>query len=186
MNKYIICLLTTLLTIGIGFSQGSLDSDIDVHSDQMLKLYSAIAALDDDHCEVPCGIYGDSLRISLIKEHVSTVEKAMNKINEESKSATPNYNQLIRWVNNKEKHAEEIQHIVAQYFLHQRVKMPKSDLSKKEKKAAKKKYHNLLSSLHAIQVYAMKCKQTTDLNQVGNINSAIDDFTSYYFHGHKH
>ena len=156
------------------------------NSDQLLDLITKINALEDDHCEVPCGIYGDSLRVSLIKEHVMTIEKAMNQINKEADAAKPNYNQLIRWVNNKEKHAEEIQHIVAQYFLHQRVKLPKEGLSNKEAMQANKKYHGLLSALHAIQVYAMKCKQSTDLNQVGKINTAVEDFEDLYFHGHKH
>lgn len=26
------------------------------------------------HCEIPCGIYGDSLRISLMYEHIKTIE----------------------------------------------------------------------------------------------------------------
>lgn len=155
-------------------------------SDQLLDLITKISALEDDHCEVPCGIYGDSLRVSLIKEHVMTIEKAMNQINKEADAAKPNYNQLIRWVNNKEKHAEEVQQIVAQYFLHQRVKLPKEGLSNKESMQANNKYHGLLGALHAIQVYAMKCKQSTDLNQVGKINTAIADFEDLYFHGHKH
>lgn len=158
----------------------------DFENENLLELIKKVNALDEDHCEVPCGIYGDSLRISLIKEHVMTIEKAMNQIIKESDAAKPNYNQLIRWVNNKEKHAEEVQSIVAQYFLHQRVKLPKDGLGKKEAKAAKTKYFQLLASLHAVQVYAMKCKQSTDLNQVGKINSAISDFEHIYFHGHKH
>ncbi len=185
MKFYLLVLLSLLVADADLYAQGSLDSYTDSTS-ELLRLTTAIAELEEEHCEVPCGIYGDSLRIALIKEHARTIEKAMNQINTLSKEASPNYNQLIRWVNNKEKHAEEIQHIVAQYFMHQRVKMPKSSLGKKEMKKAKEKYFNLLSSLHAVQVYAMKCKQTTDLDQVGNINSAVEDFEAYYFHGHKH
>jgi nickel superoxide dismutase len=75
------------------------------------------------HCEIPCGIYADSVRIALIKEHITTIEKSMNQINEISNSSSPNYNQLIRWVSNKEDHAKKIQEIVSQYFLHQRIKI---------------------------------------------------------------
>lgn len=186
MDKYIISLIVALLTISCSFAQGSLSNDADSEIERLITLIDRADIIEDEHCEVPCGIYGDSLRVSLIKEHARTIEKAMNQINELSSATTPNYNQLIRWVNNKEKHAEEIQDIVAQYFMHQRVKMPKSDLSSKEMRSAYEKYHNLLSSLHAIQVYAMKCKQTTDLDNVENINEAVSDFESYYFHGHKH
>ena len=75
------------------------------------------------HCEIPCGIYADSVRITLIKEHITTIEKSMNQIEEISQSSKPNYNQLVRWVNNKEEHAMKIQEIVSQYFLHQRIKI---------------------------------------------------------------
>jgi len=186
MYKSIIALLVVLISISQISAQGSLASTEMTLNSEMLKLMNQISAIEEDHCEVPCGIYGDSLRVALIKEHISTVEKAMNQINDISASAQPNYNQLVRWVINKEKHAEEIQHIVAQYFLHQRVKMPKNDLGKKARKKAKQKYHGLLSSLHAIQVYAMKSKQTTDLDQIANLRSALGDFEDYYFHGHKH
>lgn len=70
------------------------------------------------HCEVPCGIYNDSVRVKLIYEHISTIEKAMQNINSISNSKKSQYNQLVRWVNNKESHATKIQNIVSQYFLH--------------------------------------------------------------------
>lgn len=131
------------------------------------------------HCEVPCGIYGDSLRTALISEHIRTIEKATNKINELSKEATPNYNQLVRWVMNKEEHAEEIQGIVSQYFMHQRIKL--TDASDKKKHA---KYVRQLTHLHEISVYAMKCKQGTDLENVNKLKLALESFEDAYFHKH--
>lgn len=138
------------------------------------------------HCEVPCGIYEDSLRISLIKEHITTIEKAMNQVNKLSDEPAANVNQLVRWVNNKESHAEEIQYIVAQYFLHQRVKIADSkDLM------AVQKYQAQLSSLHEIMVYAMKSKQTTDLQFIGKMRTSVAKFEKAYFakadkHDHDH
>ncbi len=32
------------------------------------------------HCEIPCGIYDDEMRIKIINEHIVTVEKSMNQI----------------------------------------------------------------------------------------------------------
>jgi nickel superoxide dismutase len=46
----------------------------------------------------------------------------MKKIVVLSKQNPVNYNQLVRWVSNKEKHANEIQHIVTQHFMTQRIK----------------------------------------------------------------
>lgn len=133
------------------------------------------------HCEIPCGIYEDSLRIALIKEHITTIEKSMNKINELSAEGTPNYNQLIRWTFNKEEHAKKIQDIVSQYFLHQRLKI--TDPADKE---AYSKYLKELELLHQLLVYAMKGKQTTDLAYIEKMREAIDDFSESYFHTHSH
>ena len=55
------------------------------------------------HCQVPCGIYGDKTRFDMLREHITTVEKSMNQIKKLSADAANNMNQLVRWVNNKEK-----------------------------------------------------------------------------------
>ena len=132
------------------------------------------------HCEIPCGIYGDSVRIALISEHIATIEKSMNKINELSKSENPDYNQLVRWIYNKEEHAKRIQEIVSQYFLHQRIKMVEP-----ENEEAYKKYQKHLELLHRLLVYSMKSKQTTDLSYIDKLNSTLNSFEKSYFHTHK-
>lgn len=131
------------------------------------------------HCEIPCGIYADSVRITLIKEHISTIEKSMIQIEEISKSSTPNYNQLVRWVNNKEEHAKKIQEIVSQYFLHQRIKIVEPS-----QKEAYEKYQKQLMLLHQMSVYSMKCKQTTDLAFIEKLRATITNFEHAYFHKH--
>lgn len=128
------------------------------------------------HCEIPCGIYGDSVRISLLYEHISTIEKSMNQIVTLSEDEQINYNQLIRWVNNKEEHASEIQYIVSQYFLHQRIKI--KDVSDED---AYNKYTNQLTLLHQILVYAMKSKQTTDTLYIDKLRDALHSFEHSYF-----
>jgi nickel superoxide dismutase len=81
------------------------------------------------HCQVPCGIYDDQMRIKMIAEHITTMEKAMNEVMTLSKESAPNYNQIVRWVVNKEKHAEELSDIVTYYFMTQRLKpVPKTDV----------------------------------------------------------
>ena len=125
------------------------------------------------HCEIPCGIYDDQLRTDLIAEHATTIEKSMKKIVELSKQNPVNYNQLVRWVSNKEKHADEIQHIVTQYFMTQRIK-PDA-----------KKYSEKLAVLHKMLIYAMKCKQSTDVVHVNTLRSLTKEFEILYF-GHSH
>jgi nickel superoxide dismutase len=121
------------------------------------------------HCEIPCGIYGDEMRVKQIYEHCDTIEKSMRQITKLSREKTIDYNQLVRWVNNKELHANKIQDIVSQYFLHQRIK---TDTKKYEKK---------LAVLHQILVYAMKTKQTTDVKHVEKIRDLLQDFEKLYF-----
>lgn len=134
------------------------------------------------HCEVPCGIYHDELRIAMLYEHFTTIEKAMNKINELSKEENVNYNQLIRWTVTKEEHAKEIQHIVSQYFITQRVKFP-ADANEE----ANEKYLKQLSFLHQLIVYSMKSKQTTDLANVESLRTSLAGFETVYFEGkHRH
>ncbi len=121
------------------------------------------------HCEIPCGIYGDKTRVEILSEHITTIEKSMNQIMELQKKEPVNYNQLVRWVNNKEEHATKIQHIVTQYFMTQRVK------------PSKKNYVDQLTSLHGMLVYAMKTKQTTDVANCKGLRDSLHKFAKAYF-----
>lgn len=133
------------------------------------------------HCEVPCGIYTDELRVELIKEHIQTIEKAMNQIAELQSAENVNYNQLVRWVNTKEHHANLIQEVAEQYFLHQRVKF--ADPADKEKYD---KYITQLTSLHQLIVYAMKSKQSIDVGNIEKMKEALTAFEESYFGEHRH
>lgn len=137
-------------------------------------LVSARAVLA--HCQMPCGIYGDQMRIDMLREDITTVEKAMNQIEELSAAEKPNQNQLIRWVMTKEEHAQKIQDIVTQYFMAQRVKMPKEG-----DEVAQKQYVRQLTLLHDLLVTAMKMKQTTDHSYIEHARRVVDDFVAAYF-----
>ena len=128
------------------------------------------------HCEIPCGIYDDPARITLIREHLGTVEKSMKQIEAIGAAEKPNWNQLARWVANKEKHADEIQHLVTQYFMTQRVKVPAAGAAK-----AREVYLAQLTALHELLVAAMKMKQTTDAGQVAAGRACVDRFVTAYF-----
>ena len=121
------------------------------------------------HCEIPCGIYDDQMRVTMIAEHISTIEKSMNQILKIQKEKNHNANQLIRWVMNKENHADELQEIVSQYFMTQRIKFDAKEYDKK------------ISLLHQMLVYAMKCKQTTNLENIQKLREALKGFEALYF-----
>ncbi|MEA3227030.1 MAG: superoxide dismutase [Ni] [Planctomycetota bacterium] len=127
------------------------------------------------HCQVPCGIYGDDTRFDLIGEHITTIEKSMKQIEEVMAQDPPNANQIVRWVNNKEKHADEISHIVTYYFMAQRVKIPPAGDAK-----ANSAYVKKLTLLHQMLVYSMKAKQTTDLSNVHQLRHLLEDFHKAY------
>jgi len=133
----------------------------------LITLFVASHALA--HCEVPCGIYDDNMRVKMIAEHITTIEKAMKQITELSGKKPANHNQIARWVVNKEHHANELQHIVTQYFMTQRIKLNA------------KQYEQKLTLLHKMLVYAMKCKQTTDLSHIATLRSLLKEFEGLYF-----
>jgi len=121
------------------------------------------------HCEIPCGIYDDEMRINMINEHITTIEKSMNQIMKIEKEEHHHSNQLVRWIMNKENHANEIQEIVTQYFMTQRIKIDTENYEKK------------LGLLHQMLVYSMKCKQTTDLSYVSKLRLLVQEFHALYF-----
>ncbi len=137
----------------------------------VLTLLASSVALA--HCQVPCGVYTDDMRIKMILEDVQTIEKAMRAIEEQSASDAPNFNQLVRWINTKEDHASKIQKIVTEYFMTQRLKLPKEG----EEEA----YMHKLGLLHEMLVYAMKCKQTTDTAHCEKLRSLAKSFSKAYF-----
>ena len=133
-------------------------------------LFAVLTPNANAHCQVPCGIYNDQMRIHLMEEHVTTIEKAMKQI-----EADEVRNQSVRWVMNKDKHADELTDIATYYFLAQRIK-PGMD-----------RYDENLKTLHQIMIYSMKCKQTTDLANVEKLKELIHHFEhSYLGEDHAH
>ena len=129
------------------------------------------------HCQIPCGIYSDATRIFQINEDLTTIEKAMQKIIDLSTKSDPqSLNQLNRWVTTKEDHAKNIQKIVSSYFLTQRIKIDTQD------------YPEKVILLHKILVSAMKCKQTTDKQNISYLKSHLETFSKVYLdeHGIEH
>lgn len=121
------------------------------------------------HCQVPCGIYDDNNVITSLHTDWITIEKASTQIIELSKDPSANAQQLTRWINNKESHAQAIQEKVLNYFLAQRLKLPADD-------AAKPKYVEKLSLCHEIIVTSMKCKQSTDPANVEKLGGLLKKF----------
>jgi nickel superoxide dismutase len=130
------------------------------------------------HCEVPCGIYNDQMRIDMIREDITTIEKAMKQITALAGQSPVNYNQIVRWTMNKEEHAEKLQHIVQQYFMTQRIKPAQDDAGKLDQR-----YVDQITLLHMMLIHAMKAKQTTDLQEVETLKSLTDKFSKAYFEG---
>lgn len=125
------------------------------------------------HCEVPCGVYGDQRRFEEMLEDTTTISKAIAQINELTAKMDEGpdaqcVNQVVRWVNTKESHATNTQHIIAQYFMTQRIKPDSEGYVKK------------LTAAHAVMQAAMKCKQSADPKTAEVLNKAILDFYRAY------
>ncbi len=136
--------------------------------------YSAPSAF---HCQVPCGIYGDHMRIEMMLEDAATIEKGMTQVLAMERSENTSSNQIVRWVMTKESHAQSIQDQVAQYWLAQRIKTPKDGASPEDAT----KYARQLQLLHEITVTAMKCKQTTEVEHVAQLRQLASKFAATYF-----
>ena len=146
-------------------------------------LIAVLASIAYSHCQIPCGIYGDHMRFDMIAENLATIEKSINQITQLSSQENPNMNQIVRWVNNKEKHADDISQIITYYFMAQRIKpADKADSHQYEH------YIEKLTMLHEMLVYTMKAKQSTELQNVQKIRALLAEFKTAYFEKaeHKH
>lgn len=132
----------------------------------LLALYSPYAY---SHCQIPCGIYDDYAQIQTMLENAATAKKSIQQIKELSgKSDVQSNNQLVRWVMNKETHAQSIISIISDYFLTQRVKPNQKD------------YAERLQKHHAVIVAAMKVKQNADMKHVSKLEDNIKKLLPYY------
>ena len=121
------------------------------------------------HCQIPCGIYDDHARVQSMLEDAATVEKSAKLIAElAGKSDAQSQNQLVRWVMNKEKHAQNIIDTISDYFLTQRVKSSQKD------------YTERLVKHHTVIVAAMKAKQNADKKYAKELQKSIEVLAPYY------
>ena len=126
------------------------------------------------HCQIPCGIYDDHARIKLMLEDTATIAKATGLIAELAGKTDPqSHNQMVRWVMNKETHAQNIINTISDYYLTQRVK------------ATQKDYTERLVKHHTVIVAAMKAKQNASGEYAKELKAAIEALAPYYPE-HKH
>ena len=121
------------------------------------------------HCQLPCGIYDDHARVLTMLEDVRTIEKATRLIKELSDSNDPlSQNQRVRWIMNKEEHAQNIISAICDYFLTQRVKPDSDDYLKR------------LEKHHIVIIGAMKAKQNVDMEIVKKLKKEVEALLPYY------
>jgi len=129
----------------------------------------AVSQQASAHCQIPCGIYDDHARVQAMLEDVATVAKATKLINElAGKTDAQSQNQIVRWVMNKEKHAQSVISTISDYFLTQRVKPAQDD------------YSDRLVKHHAVIVAAMKAKQHADAQYADDLKASIEALNGYY------
>jgi len=138
-------------------------------------LVAVLASMAYSHCQIPCGIYDDQTRFDMIAENITTIEKSMKLIAELSREDKPNLNQVVRWVQNKEKHADDTSHIITYYFMAQRIKP-----ADKTDSEAYNEYVKKLTLLHEMLIYSMKAKQSTDPANVEKLKALLTEFQNVY------
>lgn len=127
------------------------------------------------HCQIPCGIYDDTIRFALMLEDVTTIEKSMAQIVALNSAETTDVNQLVRWVENKEQHAAKLAETVTGYFMTQRVKPVVAG-----DEVAQTTYTKQITLLHKMLILSMKVKQTTDAAHCAELRTLIEAFRTSY------
>ena len=121
------------------------------------------------HCQVPCGIYDDHARVQAMLEDATTVAKAAKMMAELTGKTDPqSVNQSVRWVMNKEEHAQNVIDTISDYFLTQRVKPSQAD------------YVARLVKHHTVIIAAMKAKQNADVSFAIKLYESIAALAAYY------
>ncbi len=121
------------------------------------------------HCQIPCGIYDDAARVVQMLEDSDTVIKATTHIGQlNGKTNAQSDNQRVRWIMNKEKHAQNIIETISNYFLTQRVKISQKD------------YVDRLKKHHTVIVAAMKAKQSASSDIALALKKAIEHLKPFY------
>ena len=140
------------------------------------RVPGAPAALTRAHCQVPCGIFDDPVRVTLLKEDAATVRKAMVQINELSTSVSGGealaLNQATRWVLTKDEAAGTLLTTVSEYMLCPRVK--------KELFEKNEEYLEALAAHHGVLAAAVKTKQVVDAAACDALDHAIADLAPMY------
>eukprot|EP00930_Biecheleria_cincta_P078968 TRINITY_DN6661_c0_g2_i1.p1 TRINITY_DN6661_c0_g2~~TRINITY_DN6661_c0_g2_i1.p1 ORF type:complete len:146 (+),score=45.73 TRINITY_DN6661_c0_g2_i1:69-506(+) len=131
-----------------------------------------IAATQRFHCQVPCGIFTDELRVKAMMEDAQTIRKSVVQAAELHKAGSlQDIHQCVRWISTKEEHAQKIMTTIGDYFLAQKVK--KADLSESD-------YLQRLALHHDVMVAAMKAKQSSELGPVDTLDKAIEALAPIY------
>lgn len=126
------------------------------------------------HCQIPCGIYDDHMRLQSMLEDAATIEKSVKMMTSLAKKTdVQSQNQMVRWVMSKEDHAQKIIETISNYYLTQRVKPDQKD------------YAQRLQRHHVVILSAMQAKQTADLQTVTDLLKNIQGLSDYYPE-HKH
>jgi len=108
-------------------------------------------------------------------EHITTIEKSMKEIVRLAADKAADGNQAVRWVLNKDKHADSLGEIATCYFMAQRVApVEKTDAKYHEK------YVMEISLLHQVLHHAMKAKQTTGLKETEKLRGLLKLFRESY------
>jgi len=144
----------------------------------LLALTVLFPAQAYSHCQIPCGIFDDSAEIQRMLLDATTIEKSATEVTAlAGKGDAESQNQLVRWVNNKEHHADNVINTIGYYFLAQRVKPDMED------------YQERLVKHHAVMIAAMKTKQTADPKAAETLREAILALKPFYpepDHDHEH
>jgi hypothetical protein len=129
------------------------------------------------HCQVPCGIFNDEMRVQSLFEDHQTIAKAMAAI--QTLAVVPNahsFNQATRWVATKEEHCDKIINLVTHYFLAQKMAVVDAVQCADDETCERGPYEQYLAKLakhHRVIRAAVKVRSVCCLSMLCLLNQLL-------------
>ncbi len=116
------------------------------------------------HCQMPCGIYHDEMVYDQIDQYTETMYKGITVMNQNKLESVHDFNDLTRWIMEKEKESNDIAQLINVYFLQQKIKPGEPETAKR------------LTTAHKLLFLLVAIKQNNDLKFVDQFIKQWEEF----------
>ncbi len=116
------------------------------------------------HCQMPCGIYHDEMVYDQIDQYAETMYKGITVMNGNKLDSVHDFNDLTRWILEKEKESNTTAELISSYFLQQKIKPDEPETVKR------------LVAAHKLLFLIVAIKQNNEVKFVEQFAKQWDEF----------